>query len=81
MTQLLLLLVLLLILLLLQVVFVPLSTTGQFFAVSLGGAAVEAAHAPLYLLPQLLRDNRLPVRAQLVAGPLPVPLPVGFTGR
>ena len=70
-----------LLLLLLQVVFVPLSTTGQFFAVSLGGAAAEEAYAPLYLLPQLLRNNRLPVRVQLVAGPLPAPLPLGFTGR
>ncbi|PNF39726.1 hypothetical protein B7P43_G05324 [Cryptotermes secundus] len=63
-----------------QMVFVPLSTTGQFFAVSLGGAGVEARHGPLYLLPQLLREHRLPVRVHLMAGPLPTPLPVGFTG-
>ena len=65
----------------LQMVFVPLSTTGQFFAVSLGGAGVEARHGPLYLLPQLLREHRLPVRVHLMAGPLPTPLPAGFTGQ
>ncbi|XP_021918317.1 uncharacterized protein LOC110829172 [Zootermopsis nevadensis] len=63
-----------------QMVFVPLSTTGQFFEVSVGRAGVEAAHAPLYLLPQLLRDNRLPAKVHLVSGPQPAPLPVGFTG-
>ncbi|PSN30222.1 hypothetical protein C0J52_28364, partial [Blattella germanica] len=66
-----------------QMVFVPLTTTGQFFAVSLGtreNAVLEARQAPLYQLAQLLRDNRLPVRAHLVAGPLPTPLPVGFSG-
>lgn len=66
-----------------QMVFVPLTTTGQFFSVSLGGrenSVLEARHAPLYQLAQLLRDNRLPVRAHLVAGPLPSPLPIGFSG-
>jgi hypothetical protein len=62
-------------------VFVPLSITGQFFAVSLSGAGVEARHETLYLLPQLLREHRLPVRVHLMAGPLPTPLPVGFTGQ
>ncbi|XP_069687580.1 uncharacterized protein B4 [Periplaneta americana] len=62
-----------------QTVFVPLGCTGQFFAVALGGAR-EAHQAPLYQLAQLLRDHRLPVKAHLVAGPLPAPLPVGFTG-
>jgi hypothetical protein len=62
-------------------VFVPLSTTGQFFAVTVSGGALEAGHAPLYLLPQLLRDNRLPVRVHLVSGPKPLPLPDGFSGE
>jgi hypothetical protein len=62
-------------------VFVPLSSTGQFFAVSLGGSGVDAHHAPLYVLPQLLREHRLPLRVHLMAGPLPTPLPVGFTGQ
>ncbi|KAJ9589674.1 hypothetical protein L9F63_017118 [Diploptera punctata] len=61
-----------------QMIFVPLTTSGQFFSVSLGGRDVH--QAPLYQLAQLLRNNRLPVRAHLVAGPLPTPLPVGFSG-
>ncbi|XP_047002248.1 uncharacterized protein LOC124619726 [Schistocerca americana] len=59
-----------------QVVFIPLTTTGQLYAVS----GLDETHI-VSQLSHLLRDGQFPIRVCLVAGPLPSPLPAGFTGN
>ncbi|XP_063218296.1 uncharacterized protein LOC134528520 [Bacillus rossius redtenbacheri] len=61
-----------------QIVFIPLSTTGQFYAVSCGPDEPDDLRM-LYQVPQLLADYRLPLKVHLVSGALPAPRPQAFT--
>ena len=68
----------------------PVSTAGSFYAVAtedaevdLVGDNVEMDLSRVYQLPQLLRltADPLPVKVQLVCGPIQHPLPSGFSGE
>ncbi|CAG2058241.1 unnamed protein product [Timema podura] len=62
-----------------QMVFIPVNTTGQFYAVSCGPDEQDDLRM-LYQVPQLLADYRLPLKVHLVQGTLPSPRPSGFSG-
>ncbi|XP_026274244.1 uncharacterized protein LOC113203666 [Frankliniella occidentalis] len=73
-------------------VFVPVSAAGSFYAVATddvvdgdadhGEVDVDVDLSRVYQLPQLLRltAEPLPVKVQLVCGPIQSPLPGGFSG-
>nr|CAD7599236.1 unnamed protein product [Timema genevievae] len=63
-----------------QMVFIPVNTTGQFYAVSCGPDEQDDLRM-LYQVPQLLADYRLPLKVHLVQGTLPSPRPSGFSGE
>ncbi|XP_066999421.2 uncharacterized protein B4 [Anabrus simplex] len=62
-----------------QMVFIPLTTTGQFYAAAATKGVSE--HQCVTQMTALLKNMKMPLPVHLVMGPLPTPLPAGFTGN